>query len=405
MLAKLPHFFWSNGLLKDVWSRKLPQTHLLSVRSEEANGRDFHVSGSITRWERRGFFSWATSLIRLNPGPGLSHVLLTLLALFGAISEVQGQDRAFVMASFPRNGAEGLSCATPLSLQLHFPAESRTLDPITIHDGNVRLYRLDQDERAIRSEMTYNVETKTLTVVPGIPLAPHSSYVLSTTPGLVDDRGFSIRPFFIRFSTGDCPTSRPALAMRGNPEMGEPAQGPRVFLRQDSLVAVDEINRLKWVTYKERMISEYLIYRQDTGAFREVARIGCPGDNDSLQAYLWVDPIPSYGWNRYRLVAVTIMGDTLELDTLVQFRRLVAFPNTDAIWQGRLPVVTWLQERTAMVAIIRDLDHEIVRKQAGWAEEGDQFWTIELGVLDPGEYRVQLFLGKDSYFTEILVTE
>ena len=298
----------------------------------------------------------------------------------------------------------GLDCSPVLSLQFHFPAESRTLDPITIHDGNIRLYRIETGEKLIASDINFNANTNTLSIKPRKQLEPSSEYVLATTPGLVDDRGFSLRPFFIKFSTDDCGSN--LLATRGAVPLPEGPLGPHVLLKSDSLAPMDEINRIKFVTYGERMISSYLILRKnDTTEFEEVAKIMCPGDNDSSQQYLWVDPLPTNGWNHYQISAITIMGDTIILDTISHFRKFVGFPNVDAIWQGRLPVVTWLQERTPMVAIIRDPDRSIVRKQAGWAEAGEKFWTVDLGVLDPGEYSVQIFLGKESYSTEILVVE
>lgn len=328
------------------------------------------------------------------------------LVVMLATSSLFGQERAFVIASYPRNGAAGLPCSPVLSIQIYFPAESKTLDPLTLHDNNIRLYRANADEPPLRAELLFKPETNTLSIIPQSNLQPFNEYILSITPGLVDDRGFSLRPFFIRFTTASCDGEPAPLVSRGDPELPEVPPGPHVLLKSDSIIVMEEVNRLKWVTFGERMISSYLIRRKtDTADFARVADMVCPGDNDSSQSYVWIDPIPSHGWNHYQISAITILGDTLILDTISHFRKLVAFPNTDAIWQGRLPVVTWLPERTPMVAIIRDLDNDIVRKQAGWAEAGEKFWTVDLGVLDPGEYRVQVFLGTDSYSTDILVTE
>ena len=310
------------------------------------------------------------------------------------------------MASFPRNGASGLDCTPILSLQFHFPFESRTLDPLTIHDGNIRLYLADGEEGSVQADMSFNHETGTLSLIPRKKLVPNSDYILTITPGLIDDRGFSLRPFYIRFQTGTCGFGEPVASMRGTIKEPEMPPGPHVLLESDTLAALEEVNRLKWQTYRERMIASYLIMRRtDTSSFAPVATMVCPGDNDSLQEYLWIDPIPSHGWNHYQISAITILGDSLILDTISHFRKLVAFPNTDAIWQGRLPVVTWLAEREPMVAVVRDLENQIVRKEAGWAEAGERFWTVDLGVLDPGEYHVKIYLGKESFSTDILVTE
>lgn len=335
-----------------------------------------------------------------------------MLFLFFATIFVGGktchaQDRAFVMASFPRNGADGVGCTPILSLQFHFPFESRTLDPLSIQYGNILLYEDEQDETALAAETSFNRETRTLSIIPRNKLKPFSNYILTITPDLVDDRGFSLRPFFIRFRTGACGGNEMIALTRGPSQGPEgPPPGPHVLLQSDTLSVLEEVNKLKWETYRERMIASYLIMRKtDTSGYRKVATMVCPGDNDSLQEYLWIDPIPSHGWNHYQISAVTILGDTLILDTISHFRKLVAFPNTDAIWQGRLPVVTWLAEREPMVAVIRDLENTIVRKEAGWAEAGERFWTVDLGVLDPGEYHVKIFLGSESYSTDILVTE
>ncbi len=347
-----------------------------------------------------------SNILILKYAKKFQRMLLILLGWLIVIpATLQGQDRAFVLASFPRNGAAGLNCAPTISLQFHFPNESQTLDPLTVTSDNIRLYQIDAEQDAIETEFVFKPETKTLSILPQKPLEPLRDYIVTITPGLVDDRGYSLRPFYVRFSTGAC-NSGDMLATRGPDKKPEPPPGPHVLLAEDSIVAMEEVNRIKWETYKERMIVSYAIARKtDTSDFRQVATIVCPGDNDSLQEYVWIDPLPSHGWNHYQITAVTILGDSLILDTLSHHRKLVAFPNTDAIWQGRLPVVTWLPERMPMVAIVRDLDHQIVRKEAGWAEKGQQFWTVELGVLDPGEYKVHIFLGKESYRTEILVTE
>lgn len=333
-------------------------------------------------------------------------LFLTISLVVVAGQTTQAQERAFVMSSFPRSGATGLDCTPIISLKFHFPFESRTLDPLTIHDGNIRLYHAESNEEAERVDMSFNHETGTLSLIPRKRLIPNSSYILSITPGLIDDRGFSLRPFFVKFQTGGCGFAEQLVATRGVEKSPVLPPGPHVLLRSDTLTAMEEVNRIKWEAFRERMIANYIITRKtDTSDFRRVASIVCPGDNDSLQEYMWVDPIPSDGWNHYQISAITIMGDTLILDTISHFRKLVAFPNTDAIWQGRLPVVSWLAERTPMVAIVKDLDRNIVRKEAGWAEAGQKFWTVELGVLDPGEYHVQIFLGKESFSTDILVTE
>ena len=325
--------------------------------------------------------------------------------LFIGLTMSMAQQRAYITSSFPRNNANNLQCNTFVTLSLTFPSESKQLDPATLTPMGILLYPAQDDNKKIPADLSYNSELHFIKIVPRQLLASQTEYVLEITRGLVDDRGFSLRPFVLRFTTGVC-APEDLVAARGEEEVESPkeAVAPYSELATFTAFPAGDSMAIQWKTTREYMQSDFTIDRSvDGGDFFILDRVPSKGDSKRSQNYEWVDHNPMPGWNHYRLSIINVLGELNHSDTVSVFKQLIEFSEDEVPRNGDLSVRFIVPEKTTMAMILRSPKGEIVKRKAGVIYAGDHNQKISLGEVPPGNYLVIMRLPNLTVTHRILI--
>lgn len=318
---------------------------------------------------------------------------LAFFIIFMSISGLFAQERGFVTSSFPPIGSDNLPCNTFVSFSLHFPAESKQLDPATLDENSLRLYEVDFPEKRIKYDINYDVLNQYIQLIPKTLLNSETTYAVEMASSLVDDRGFSLKPFRMNFVTGLCQRGEDetAIAERG-PEKKEGIDindltAPYMELSRFKAFVVSDSVEIAWQTELEFMFSDFTVDRsQDKKEFQILDRIPTIGDGQEERNYFWVDNEPEYGWNHYRLSLLDILGEVEQSDTVSVFYRLVAFGDTRLQKADTLEMNFVLAEKTTMAFMMKSSDGEVVKRKAGFIYPGKQKLSIPLEGLKAGTY-------------------
>ena len=327
--------------------------------------------------------------------------------LFIGFSVVMAQQRAYVTSSFPRNGANNLQCNTFITVSITFPSESKQLDPATLTSAAVVLYPALNPSDQIPADLSYNSELHFIKIVPRKLLETQTDYIIEITRGLVDDRGFSLRPFELRFSTGVCQQAEDQIAIRGDTEeKGFPKEAiaPYSKLAAFSAFPAGDSMAIQWKTSEEYMQSDFTIDRSsDKEDFFIMDRVPSKGDSKYVQNYEWVDTDPMPGWNYYRLSVINVLGELSHSDTVSVFRQLIEFEEDEIPRNGSLSVRFIVPEKTTMAMILRSAKGKIVKRKAGVIYAGDHSQDISLGDVPPGNYLVIMRLPNQTVTHKIQI--
>jgi len=325
----------------------------------------------------------------------LQNIGLTFLGILFSLSGIFAQERGFVTSSFPPNGSVKLPCNTFVSFSLYFPAESKQLDPATLDVNSLHLYEVDYPERRIKYDINYDVMNQYIQIIPKALLNSETTYAVEMTNSLVDDRGFSLKPFRMNFVTGVCQRedNAPEVAERG-PEISETTgidinqlDAPYMDLTRFKAFMVADSVEIAWQTQLEFMFSDFTIDRSsDKKDFQILDRVPTIGDGQEERNYFWVDHEPAYGWNYYRLSLLDILGEVQQSDTVAVFNRLVAFGDTQLQKTDTLEMNFVLAEKTSMAFMMKSSQGEVVKRKAGFIYPGVQKLSIPVGDLKPGTY-------------------
>ncbi|MEM6805757.1 MAG: Ig-like domain-containing protein [Bacteroidota bacterium] len=308
---------------------------------------------------------------------------------------LSAQERGFVTSSFPSNGADNLPCNTFISFTFHFPSESKQLDPATLDENSLKMFELDYPERKIKYDINYDVLNQYVQLIPKSLFNSETTYVVELSASLVDDRGFSLKPFRMEFVTGICQRedNAPEIAERGNEEEEKSGidindlDAPYIDLSHFKAFVVADSVELAWQTQLEFMFSDFTVDRsQNRKDFQILDRVPTIGDGQEERNYFWVDLEPEYGWNYYRLSLLDILGEVQQSDTVGVFYRLVEFGETKLNKSDTLEMNFVLAEKTTMAFMMKSSEGEIVRRKAGFIYPGSQKLQIPIGDLKPGTY-------------------
>lgn len=313
-------------------------------------------------------------------------ILLSASGLFA-------QERGFVTSSFPPIDSKNLPCNTFVSFSLHFPAESKQLDPATLDENSLRLYEVDYPEKRIKYDINYDVLNQYIQLIPKSLLNSETTYAVEMASSLVDDRGFSLKPFRMNFVTGVCQREDEGkeIAERG-PEKKDGIDindltEPYMDLSRFKAFVVADSVEITWQTQLEFMFSDFTIDRsQDNKEFQIMDRIPTIGDGQEERNYFWVDNEPEFGWNYYRLSLLDILGEVEQSDTVAVFHRLVQFGDTRLQKTDTLEMNFVLAEKTTMAFMMKSSEGEVVKRKAGFIYPGKQKLSIPLEGLKAGTY-------------------
>ncbi|MDW3649421.1 MAG: Ig-like domain-containing protein [Bacteroidia bacterium] len=305
------------------------------------------------------------------------------------------QERGFVTSSFPSNGADNLPCNTFISFTLHFPSESKQLDPATLDENSLKMFEVDFPDRKIKYDINYDVLNQYVQLIPKSLLNSETTYAVELSVSLVDDRGFSLKPFRMEFVTGIChrEDAVPEIAERGSEEEEKSGidindlDAPYIDLSHFKAFVVADSVEIAWQTQLEFMFSDFTVDRsQNRKDFQILDRVPTIGDGQEERNYFWVDHEPEYGWNYYRLSLLDILGEVQQSDTVGVFYRLVEFGKTKLQQADTLEMNFVLAEKTTMAFMMKSSEGEIVRRKAGFIYPGSQKLQIPIGDLKPGTY-------------------
>lgn len=325
----------------------------------------------------------------------LFHKFCNLLLVIIWSSSLFAQERGFVTSSFPPNASENLPCNTFVSFSIHFPAESKELDPATMDEYSLRLYEADNPEKKLKYEINYDKLNQYVQLIPKSLLSSETTYAVEMSSSLVDDRGFSLKPFRMEFVTGICQRADNAeeIAERGSDEANEGGinindlDGPYIDLSHFKAFVVADSVEIAWQTQLEFMFSDFTIDRSlDNKEFQILDRVATIGDGQEERNYFWVDNEPEYGWNYYRLSLIDILGEVRQSDTVGVFHRLIEFGDTKLQKTDTLEMNFVLAEKTTMAFMMKSSEGEIVKRKAGFIYPGKQKLNIPIGDLKPGTY-------------------
>ncbi|MEL6674359.1 MAG: Ig-like domain-containing protein [Bacteroidota bacterium] len=310
-------------------------------------------------------------------------------------SSMWAQQRAYVGSSFPRNEATNLQCNTFITVNLEFPAESQQVDPATLTPEAFLLYPEDQSHKKVKTRLAYNAEHQYIQITPRELLDEERAYILELTNTLVDDRGFSLKPFQLRFQTGLCSGEKkaaPPVAARGEeeePEIAEDEGIPQPILHMTFFAAAmigDSVD-VRWETQREFMMADFTIDRSaDRKEFMILDRVGSTGDSEEKQAYQWIDVNPMLGWNYYRLTFADIYGEIDQSDTVAIFREDISITETEVPKDGALDIRFVLKEQSTMAFILKNPRGKIVKRKAGLIKPMKDQLSVSLQGLRPGTY-------------------
>lgn len=310
-----------------------------------------------------------------------------------SLSGLFAQERGFVTSSFPPNASENLPCNTFVSFSLYFPAESKQLDPATLDENSLRLYEAEFPDRRIKYDINYDVLNQYIQIIPKTLLNSETQYAVEMASSLVDDRGFSLKPFRMNFITGLCQRGgeEEEITERGSEEEEgidiNNLTAPYMELSRFKAFVVADSVEIAWQTQLEFMFSDFTIDRsQDKKEFRIMDRVPTIGDGQEERNYFWVDNEPEYGWNYYRLSLLDILGEVEQSDTVGVFYRLVEFGDTRLQPSDTLEMNFVLAEKTTMAFMMKSSNGEVVKRKAGFIYPGKQKLSIPLEGLKAGTY-------------------
>lgn len=318
---------------------------------------------------------------------------VTFLWILICVSGLFAQERGFVTSSFPPNGSDNLPCNTFVSFSLHFPAESKQLDPATLDVNSLRLYEIGFPDRRIKYDINYDVLNQYIQLIPKSLLNSETGYAVEMATSLVDDRGFSLKPFRMEFITGVCQrdaaegeVAERSLDKKEGIDINDLTEPYMDLSRFKAFVVADSVE-IAWQTQLEFMFSDFTIDRsQDKKEFNILDRIPTIGDGQEERNYFWVDNEPEYGWNHYRLSKLDILGEVEQSDTVSVFYRLIEFGETKLQKADTLQMNFVLAEKTTMAFMMKSSDGKVVKRKAGFIYPGRQKLSIPMEELKPGTY-------------------